>query len=128
VLLLGGEVDKKFYGIYRGICLDVKDPISKSRIRVKVPQILGEQVTDWAWPCLPASAYQTHLNHVVTIGSGGTPSHSHSATVTRASASDPRDTGSSQHTGHYKTPKLNDGVWVMFEGGDPNFPVWMGVF
>ena len=93
--MLGGEVDKKFYGIYRGICLDVKDPISKSRIRVKVPQILGEQVTDWAWPCLPASAYQTHLNHVVTIGSGGTPSHSHSATVTRAAASDPRDTGSS---------------------------------
>ena len=126
--MLGGEVDKKFYGIYRGICLDVKDPISKSRIRVKVPQVLGEQVTDWAWPCLPASAYQTHLNHVVTIGSGGTPSHSHSATVTRAAASDPRDTGPSQHTGHYKTPKLNDGVWVMFEGGDPNFPVWMGVF
>jgi hypothetical protein len=120
--------EKRFYGIYRGICVDVKDPLSKSRIRTRVPQVLGTEATDWAWPCLPASAYQTHLNHVVTIGSGGSPSHSHSATVTRAAATDPRDVGSSQHTGHYKTPKLNDGVWVMFEGGDPNFPVWMGVF
>jgi hypothetical protein len=24
-------------------------------------------------------------------------------------------------------PGLNSTVWVMFIGGDPNFPVWMGV-
>lgn len=25
-------------------------------------------------------------------------------------------------------PTPGSGVWVMFEGGDPDFPVWMGVF
>lgn len=25
-------------------------------------------------------------------------------------------------------PSPGDGVWVMFEGGDPEFPVWIGVF
>jgi uncharacterized protein involved in type VI secretion and phage assembly len=24
-------------------------------------------------------------------------------------------------------PKVGSGVWVMFEGGDPSRPVWMGV-
>lgn len=25
-------------------------------------------------------------------------------------------------------PQPGDGVWVMFEGGEPDYPVWMGVF
>lgn len=25
-------------------------------------------------------------------------------------------------------PQPGDGVWVMFENGDPQFPVWVGVF
>lgn len=25
-------------------------------------------------------------------------------------------------------PKVGQGVWVMFEGGDPAFPVWVGTF
>lgn len=24
-------------------------------------------------------------------------------------------------------PKVGDAVWVMFENGDPTFPVWLGV-
>jgi hypothetical protein len=24
------------------------------------------------------------------------------------------------------TPPVNTTVWVMFQGGDPNYPVWMG--
>jgi uncharacterized protein involved in type VI secretion and phage assembly len=26
------------------------------------------------------------------------------------------------------SPKIGQGVWVMFEGGDPHYPVWVGVF
>jgi len=26
------------------------------------------------------------------------------------------------------TPQPGDGCWVMFEGGDPNFPLWLGAF
>ena len=25
-------------------------------------------------------------------------------------------------------PPVNSGVWVMFEGGDPSFPIWLGTF
>jgi hypothetical protein len=32
-----------------------------------------------------------------------------------------------EHTPHRLVPNINQKVWVMFEGGDPNFPVWMGV-
>lgn len=28
----------------------------------------------------------------------------------------------------YALPAVNQGVWVMFESGNPNFPVWMGTF
>jgi Type VI secretion system/phage-baseplate injector OB domain len=27
-----------------------------------------------------------------------------------------------------QVPNKGEGVWVMFEGGDPNFPVWVGTF
>ena len=27
-----------------------------------------------------------------------------------------------------ESPEIGQGVWVMFEGGDPNFPVWLGSF
>ena len=27
-----------------------------------------------------------------------------------------------------EVPEIGQGVWAMFEGGDPNFPVWLGVF
>ena len=29
---------------------------------------------------------------------------------------------------HSKLPEVGQGVWVMFEGGDLDFPVWLGVF
>ena len=27
-----------------------------------------------------------------------------------------------------QTPEVGQGIWVMFEGGDPAYPVWMGTF
>jgi hypothetical protein len=27
-----------------------------------------------------------------------------------------------------EVPEIGQGVWAMFEGGDPNFPIWLGVF
>ena len=41
--------DKRFYGIYRGVVVDSNDPDEKNRIRLQVPQILGQAVTNWAW-------------------------------------------------------------------------------
>ena len=33
-----------------------------------------------------------------------------------------------EHAPHRLVPRLDQGVWVMFEGGDANFPIWIGVY
>lgn len=164
----------QFFGIYRGICVGNDDPDDKYRIKVKIPQILGEAISDWAYPCLPVTSnadhpdhlphlasevaallttHATHSSHSVSVsgttGSGGTPGHTHSFSATQTlthsahaahagndgqlnhdheDSTDPLEVNGTEHTPHRKVPDLNQGVWVMFEGGDPNFPIWMGVF
>jgi hypothetical protein len=167
----------KFFGLYRGICMDNADPIEKNRIRVQVPQVLGQEVSDWAWPCLPITSnadhpdhlphlaaevaallttHTTHASHSVavsgttgsaTVSTFGSHTHSFSATQTLAhdahaahagnggelthgheDSEDPLEVNGTEHTPHRKVPNLEQGVWIMFEGGDPNFPVWIGVF
>ena len=39
----------RFFGLYRGIVASNADPTGKRRLRVQVPQVLFDQVTDWAW-------------------------------------------------------------------------------
>ena len=159
-----------FCGVYRGVCFDNADPENKNRIKVQVPQILGESSTDWAWPITPVTNTANHLDHLPhlasevaallsnhtftvsgTTGSGGAPSHSHAVsfpqTITHSGKSgtklthdheistDPLEKDGSEdgnpaaeHTYHRSIPEVGSGVWVMFEGGDPNFPVWLGVF
>lgn len=37
--------------------------------------------------------------------------------------------GVSHVSGEWPTPPpIGQGVWVMFEGGDPSYPVWIGTF
>lgn len=84
--ITGESWDKRFYGVYRGVVVDNSDPESQNRLRIQVPQILGQAITNWAWGILPAV------------------------------------------TGSIFLPEPGAGIWVMFEGGDPNFPLWLGVF
>ena len=39
----------KFFGLYRGQVVDNVDPANKRRLRVVVPQVLGDAPTNWAW-------------------------------------------------------------------------------
>jgi hypothetical protein len=39
-----------YYGVYRGLVVDNKDPQGHRRITLKVPQLTGDFVSDWAWP------------------------------------------------------------------------------
>lgn len=177
---------KKFYGVYRGLCVDVNDPEQLNRIRLKVPQVLGQEITNWAYPMNPVTnnsnhpdhlphlasqvaallaSHATHATHTATLttSSGGSPAHTHSVTISLShDAHTNNHTGNSpdsqyqlthahvstvdttnlwndsqetflgsqapEHTAHRLIPALNQGVWVMFEGGDPNFPLWVGVF
>ncbi len=74
-----------FYGIYRGKVYSNKDPLGQSRLRLRVPQVLADQITNWAWPVETPSA-------------------------------------------NFQLPEVGQGVWVQFEGGDTNFPIWVGQF
>ena len=86
------DYDRRFYGIYPGKCVDIDDPERRSRIKLTVPQITGEAVSNWALPCRAPGV------------SNGTPV-----------------------VANESVPARNAVVWVMFVGGDPNFPVWIGV-
>lgn len=157
--------------------MDNADPLLKNRIKLQVPQVLGQEISNWAFPVNPvnnnsnhpdhmahlaadvAALLLTHGDHTITVsgstGSGGTPSHSHSFNGTTTVSHTNNHKGNSlqlthphvatvdtvnlwndiqetntvpEHTPHRLVPALDQGVWVMFEGGDPNFPLWVGVF
>jgi hypothetical protein len=153
----------RFYGIYKGVCVDNADPQKLNRITLVVPQILGDTVTDWALPCTPITNTAEHLdhkphtaaqvvalidNHTATTSSAlsGGSAHTHTVTISAHSGNsnklyhphvdmtDPLDRDgteegldAAEHTYHRNVPAVGQPVWLMFVGGDPNFPVWMGV-
>ena len=148
--------DKRFYGIYEGICTNNQDPTKKSMIKLKVPQILGDSETDWAKPCLPVADNSNHPDHIahtaaqvaalLSTSTAGSPSHTHTISGNSGTLSHPHVTTVSktdkwnatsgayndltstlEHTPHRLVPDVKQKVWVMFIAGDPNFPVWMGV-
>jgi hypothetical protein len=74
------EIDNQ--GIYRGVVVDNKDPKKLRRLKVKVPQNTGEEITEWAWPVVSTK----------------------------------------------RPPAIGAGVWVFYQGGDIDYPVWLGEF
>ena len=43
----------RFFGKYRGTCLNNIDPLLRARLKVQVPDELGIAESNWAEPCLP---------------------------------------------------------------------------
>jgi uncharacterized protein involved in type VI secretion and phage assembly len=80
-------MSQTFYGKYRGVVTDNKDPLMTGRVKAKVPDVMGEKETGWAMPCAPFG------------GSG---------------------------VGFFALPTVGAGVWIEFEHGDPDYPVWSG--
>lgn len=117
----------RFYGIYRGKVTDISDPLNKSRIKAVIPQVLGEAQTSWMDACLPLTSISIDGDHDETFTTSSNGTHNHAYTDgTTGSA------GAHTHTvhvvlPHIKKPIIGQGIWVMFEGGDPDFPVWTGV-
>jgi uncharacterized protein involved in type VI secretion and phage assembly len=50
---LSEQVRRRFYGKYRGIVQDTDDPRGMGRIRAQVPEVLDEETSPWALPCVP---------------------------------------------------------------------------
>ena len=80
-------MSEKYYGKYRGVVTDNKDPLMTGRVKARVPDVMGEKETGWATPCAPFG------------GSG---------------------------VGFFALPTVGAGVWIEFEHGDPDYPVWSG--
>lgn len=93
------------YGLYRGVCTRNNDPENRLRIRLKVPAVSGPKETGWALPCVPPGWKGGEL---LASHQGGDHTHTHSILN--------------------ETPNPGDAVWVMYEQGELDSPVWMGVF
>lgn len=57
---------KRYYGVYRGVVKDNKDPNKQRRLKVSVTQTTGDEVTDWIWPMEPSSIH----TDVPVVGQG----------------------------------------------------------
>jgi uncharacterized protein involved in type VI secretion and phage assembly len=82
------QVERRFYGKYRGIVVENADPARLGRLKVRVPSVLGDVVTGWATPCSPY--------------------------------------GGAANQGFLFIPEVAAAVWVEFEEGDIEFPIWVG--
>ena len=81
--------DKQFYGKYRGVVTDNQDPLMLGRIRAKVHDVLSDNESGWATPCVPYA------------GKG---------------------------VGLFLIPPKDALVWIEFEHGEPDHPIWTGCF
>jgi hypothetical protein len=132
------ELKPKIYGKYRGIVVVGKDPEGKGRVKVQVPALFGFKTLEhWAYPVLPPELVYTsgsaggviddlHVDAAYTDKEHTSPatpylSSGNYLVVTRKKlpkivGADPRD---------WEIPP-GTGVWVEFEGGDPDKPIWCG--
>jgi hypothetical protein len=57
---------KRYYGVYRAVVKDNKDPNKQRRIKVSITQVTGNEITDWVWPMEPSSIH----TEVPVVGQG----------------------------------------------------------
>jgi len=81
------EAQTPFWGKYRGVVVNVDDPLGLGRVQAMVPDVLGAETSQWALPALPFAG----LAH-----------------------------------GLFLIPEIGDQVWIEFEKGDSNAPIWTG--
>lgn len=60
-----------FYSIYHAFCVENDDPKQQARIKIRVPQITGEDTIDeWAYPISMSAAEQSGFVAVPEVGDG----------------------------------------------------------
>ena len=60
----------RYLGRFRGEVLDVEDPKSIGRIKVKVPEVLGDVDSGWALPAFAATGDGSGIFAVPPVGAG----------------------------------------------------------
>jgi hypothetical protein len=59
----------RFHGKYLGVVVDNDDPKGLARLRVRVPEVFGDESTGWAMPCSPYAGSGIGLAAVPPVGS-----------------------------------------------------------
>lgn len=83
------EPGRTFYGKYRGVVSDNRDPLLLGRVRAKVADVFGDEESGWALPSVPYAG---------------------------------------KNVGLFLVPPVDALVWIEFEHGDPDYPIWTGCF
>lgn len=99
--------DQEFYaaplaGLYKGFVRDNQDPERRGRLRCYCPQVMGDEDREEFWLDW-AEPCLPWLGGLSTLDAGSPYSKT-------------------QNGGE------DVGLWLMFEGGSPDFPVWLGMF
>lgn len=58
----------KYFGKYRAIVLNNKDPEHMGRIRVQCPSVLGDYESAWCLPCVPIFFNSGGLLYIPSVG------------------------------------------------------------
>ncbi len=62
-------MSERFVGKYFGLVVDNDDPKGVGRVRVKVPEVFGEETSGWCMPCSPYAGSGIGLAAVPPVGS-----------------------------------------------------------
>jgi hypothetical protein len=75
-------VSRRFFGKYRGNVVNNADPLTRGRVQVSVPAVLGSGKLSWAEACVPYAGDQVGFFAVPPVGAnvwvefeGGDPDH-----------------------------------------------------
>ena len=95
--------DKRFYGLYRGVVVDNNDPYSRNRLKLRVPQVTGSAVTNWAEECRSGN----FLSHDV-------PNGAHDRLIDNTTTTDVSvgTTGGSATLVNFTANELGGGVYI----------------
>jgi hypothetical protein len=117
---------KTYPGLYRGVVLSV-NPTTLD-VKCRVPSVTLHKIVT-AVACLPPGWHDKnrdllqdhpdHGDHVFTDPQGGSEDLVHN----------PNHGSAHPHRLTTVTPRPGiEGVWVMYEGGEPEHPVWIGTY
>jgi uncharacterized protein involved in type VI secretion and phage assembly len=65
-----GSNAAKFYGKFRGVVTENRDPLMLGRVRARVTDVLGEVESGWAMPAAPFGGDQMGFFALPSIGAG----------------------------------------------------------